>query len=668
VTTTATTAIDQLSINTIRTLAIDAVEKANSGHPGLPLGAAPMAYVLWTRFMKHNPTNPEWPDRDRFILSAGHGSMLLYALLYLTGYGLTIDDLKHFRQWGSPTAGHPEYGEAPGIETTTGPLGQGFATAAGMAVAEAFMAATFNKPDQTIVDHYTYVLASDGDLMEGISHETASLAGHLGLGKLIVLYDDNHVSLSGPTSDIFDENIPMRFEACHWHVQEVADGNDLDAIEAAISAAQAVTDKPSLICVRTIIGYGSPNKSNSFEAHGSPLGADEVKLTKEALGWPLEPTFYVPDEVKEHMRQAVDRGRDAQREWDERLAAYANTYPELNAIYSQALSGNLPENWDADIPVFSADDKPVATRVAGGKVLNAIAKNVPTLVGGDADLAPSTKTTINGSPDFGKADYAGRNVRFGVREHAMGAMANGMALHGGIMRPYTATFLTFSDYMRPAIRLGALMNIPTLYIFTHDSVALGEDGPTHQPVEHLAALRAIPNLTVIRPADANETAGAWRAAMLSKGPVALALSRQNLPILPADMVGDVSKGAYVLFESGAAPDVILIGTGSEVQFALEAGQQLADEGVAVRVVSMPSESLFSKQSAEYRESILPASVKKRVSIEAGISMGWRRWVGESGTIIAVDHFGASAPYEVIYEKFGLTTDAVVEAARQQLNA
>ena len=663
---TASTTLDALCINTIRTLSIDAVQKANSGHPGLPLGAAPMAYVLWDRFLKQNPTNPEWPNRDRFVLSAGHGSMLLYSLLYLAGYGVTLDDLKSFRQWGSVTPGHPEYGETPGVETTTGPLGQGFATAIGMAVAEAFLAARYNRPGHSIIDHYTYVIASDGDMMEGISHEAASLAGHLKLGKLIVLYDDNHISLSGPTSDIFNENIPMRFEAYGWQVLEVGDGNDIDAIDKALAEARAATDRPTLICVRTIIGYGSPNKANSSESHGSPLGEEEVKLTKEALGWPTEPAFYVPEDSKNHMRLAVERGREAQRKWDDQLKAYENAYPELYAQLARALSGELPEGWDSDLPTFSADEKPVATRSIGGKALNAIAAHVPNMIGGDADLAPSTNTLIKGEGNFETGEYSARNVRFGVREHAMGAMVNGMALHGGIIKPYSATFMTFSDYMRPAIRLGALMNIPTVYIFTHDSVALGEDGPTHQPVEHLAALRAIPNLTVFRPADANETVAAWRATMQINGPVAMAFTRQGVPVIPPEMVGDVSKGAYVLYESSSAPEVIIIGTGSEVQFGLAAARQLAEEGVAVRMVSMPSESLFARQSAEYRESVLPLAVRKRVSIEAGVTAGWYRWIGLDGIAIGVDHFGASAPWKVIYEKFGLTTEAVIEAAHKLL--
>ncbi|MBN1967044.1 MAG: transketolase [Anaerolineae bacterium] len=658
--------LDELCINTIRTLSIDAVQKANSGHPGLPLGAAPMAYVLWTRFLKHNPRNPEWPDRDRFVLSAGHGSMLLYSLLYLTGYRVTLEDLQSFRQWGSVTPGHPEYRETPGVETTTGPLGQGFATAVGMALAEAHLAARFNRPGHPIIEHLTYVLVSDGDLMEGLSHEAASLAGHLGLGKLIALYDNNHVTLSGPASESFSENIPQRFAAYGWHVLEVTDGNDVAAIAAALAEARANTDKPTLISVQTIIGYGSPNKGGTFESHGSPLGEEEVRLTKENLGWPTEPAFYVPEEARQHFRQAIDAGHAAQREWDERLAAYEAAYPELAAQLKQALAGQLPEAWDADIPVFPADSKAIATRSAGGTVLNAIAARVPMLIGGDADLSPSTKTTLKGAGDLSRTDYTGRNIHFGVREHAMGALVNGLALHGGIIKPFTATFMTFSDYQRPAIRLGALMNLPVVYVFTHDSVGVGEDGPTHQPVEHVAALRAIPNVTVFRPADANETAQAWHAAMLSDGPVVFALTRQNVPVLAPDMVGDVSKGAYVLYEAGDGPDVILIGTGSELQFALAAGQQLAAAGVAVRVVSMPSFEAFARQPAAYRESVLPSAVRARVSIEAGVTTCWGKWVGLDGIAIGVDRFGASAPWKTIYEQFGLTTDAVVAAARSLL--
>ena len=659
--------LDQLCINTIRTLSMDAIQKANSGHPGLPMGTAPMAYVLWNRFLKHNPSNPEWPNRDRFVLSAGHGSMLLYSLLHLTGYAVSLDDLQNFRQWGSATPGHPEYGETAGVETTTGPLGQGFATAVGMAVAEAHLAAKFNMPQHNIIDHHTYVLASDGDLMEGISHEAASLAGHLGLGKLIALYDNNNICLSGPTSDSFSEDITTRFEAYNWHVIEVADGNDLDAIEQAIREAQAVTDKPSLISVKTIIGYGSPNKAGSSSSHGSPLGEEEVQLTKEAYGWPAEPKFYVPEEAAAEMLKAKENGRNAQREWDQQLKAYETEYPELDAQLTAAWAGELPEDWDADLPIYPAGSKAAATRNIGGEVVNAIAGRVPTFIGGDADLAPSTKTLIKDSGNFSPDDYSARNLRFGVREHAMGAIVNGMALHGGIIKPYSATFMTFSDYMRPAMRLGALMNIPTVYVFTHDSVALGEDGPTHQPVEHLAAMRIIPNLTVIRPADANETVGAWRAAMQSQNPVALALTRQGVPTLDPATVGDVSRGAYVLYEnSEAEPDVILIGTGSEVAIAYEAAKELAAEGTAVRLVSMPSQELFAQQPADYQESILPNSVKNRVSIEAGVTFGWERWVGDKGISIGVDRFGASAPYKIIYEEFGLTSKAVVEAARKLL--
>ena len=667
--TQASTSLDELCVNSIRTLSIDAVQKANSGHPGLPLGAAPMAYALWTRFLKHNPANPRWPNRDRFVLSAGHGSMLLYSLLYLTGYDVSLEEIQNFRQWGSLTPGHPEYGITPGVETTTGPLGQGFATAVGMAVAEAHLAAVFNRPGHAIIDHYTYILASDGDLMEGISHEAASLAGHLGLGKLICLYDNNGVTLAGPAAVCFSENIPQRFQAYGWHVLEVADGNDLEAIGNAIETAQAVTDRPSLISVRTVLGYGSPNKAGTFEAHGSPLGVEEVRLTKENLGWPTDSPFYVPDEVLQHMRQAVKRGQQAEDAWKKQLDAYKSSYPDLAAELVAALEGRLPDGWDADLPVFPADSKDIATRSAGSMVLNAIAARVSAMIGGDADLAPSTNTVIKGAGTFSRGNYAARNLAFGVREHAMGAIVNGLALHGGIIKPYTATFLTFSDYMRPAIRLGALMHLPTVYVFTHDSIGLGEDGPTHQPVEHLASLRAIPDLTVIRPADANETVGAWRTAMLSEGPVVLIFSRQVLPVLDPRMVGDVSRGAYILADSdGETPDVILIGTGSEVHIALAAAKKLMTEGVAVRVVSMPSPDLFEQQPVEYRESVLPAQVKRRVSIEAGVSMGWHRWVGSEGIVIGVDRFGASAPWKTLYAQYGLTPEAVAEAARSLLRA
>ncbi len=656
-----------LAINTIRFLAVDAVQKANSGHPGLPMGAAPMAYVLWTEFLKHNPQNPHWFNRDRFVLSAGHGSMLLYALLHLTGYDLSLDEIKRFRQWGSKTPGHPEYGHTPGVETTTGPLGQGFSTAVGMAVAEAFLAAKYNREGHQIVDHYTYVLASDGDLMEGVAAEAASLAGHLKLGKLIVLYDDNRITLDTPTSVIFTEDVQQRFNAYGWHTLTVEDGNDLDAIRDAIQQAQTITDQPSLISVRTIIGYGSPNKANTTKAHGSPLGEEEVRLTKENLGWPLEPEFFIPDEVLQHFRVAAQVGPELEEKWNQSFEAYLAAFPKEGQELQRALAGELPDGWDADIPTFEPDEK-IATRNASGKVLNAIAKHVPTFMGGDADLAGSTKTLIAGEGNFGVDGYIARNIRFGVREHAMGTIANGMALHGGIIKPYTATFLVFSDYMRPAMRLGALMEIEPIYIFTHDSIGLGEDGPTHQPVEHLAALRAIPNMTVIRPADANETAAAWRYAMTHQGgPVVLVFTRQSLPTLAPEAVGDnVSRGAYILSEAESDPVAILMASGSEVSLALEAQKLLAAEGIAARVVSIPSFELFAAQDEHYIEHVLPSSITARVAIEAGVQQGWERWLN-GGRFIGLDRFGASAPYEVIYEKLGITPVAAANAIKELLS-
>ncbi len=658
------TDLQTLAINTIRTLSIDAVQKANSGHPGLPMGAAPMAYTLWTRHLRHNPRHPKWANRDRFILSAGHGSMLLYSLLYLTGYDVSLDDLKNFRQWGSKTPGHPEYGLTPGVETTTGPLGQGAGNSVGMALAEAYLAQYFNRPDYPIVDHFTYALVSDGDLMEGVASEAASIAGTWGLGKLIWLYDNNHITLDGATEMTFTEDVVKRFDAYGWHTVTVDNGNDVDAINLAIASAKAITDRPSLISVRTIIGYGSPHKQNTSEAHGAPLGADEVKLVKEFYGWPQE-DFYVPGDALEFFRQAVDAGAAEESVWNDKFEAWRKEYPGLAAEWDVAYSGVLPDGWDRDIPVYSADKK-IATRVASGETLNAIAKYIPTMIGGDADLAGSTRTLIKGANNTGKGQIA-RNLRFGVREHAMGAIVNGLTVHGGIVKPYTATFLTFSDYMRPAIRLGSLMNIPVLYVFTHDSIGLGEDGPTHQPIEHFAALRAIPNLTVFRPADANETAAAWRKAMTLEGPALLMFTRQNLPVLTGDHIRPgVEKGGYVLADSDGAPDVILLSSGSEVHIALDAYKRLTADGIKARVVSLPCWELFDQQSEAYRESVLPSGVTARVSIEAGVPMGWEKYVGCKGTIIGLNHFGASAPYERIYQEFGLTADAVVEAAKKVL--
>jgi transketolase len=647
-------------INTIRMLAVDAVQKANSGHPGLPMGDAPIAYVLWTRFMNYNPRDPQWINRDRFVLSAGHGSMLLYAMLYLTGYDVSLDDLKNFRQWGSITPGHPERGQTPGVETTTGPLGQGFANGVGMAIAEQYLAATFNTPGNAIIDHYIYAIVSDGDLMEGIASEAASLAGHLKLGKLIYLYDNNHISLDGPTSWTFTENVGQRFEAYGWHVQEVSDGNDVEAIDAAIRAAQAETGRPSLIMVRTIIGYGSPNKAGTSAAHGSPLGADEVALTKENLGWPTEPAFYLPDGVVEHFRAAGERSAQQQAAWQKIYDRWAAHNPELAATWQQMVSGDIPT---VELPAFS--DAQIATRSASGKVINAFAPFLPGLIGGAADLDSSTRTYIKGSDNFEAGEYQNRNMRFGVREHAMGGIVNGMATYPGLI-PYSATFLTFSDYMRPSIRLAAMSDLAPIFVFTHDSIGLGEDGPTHQPIEHVMSLRLIPHLDVIRPADAYETAAAWDCAIRNREhPTVLVFTRQNVPVLdPASGMKDgVARGAYVLSDvPDGKPAVILIATGSEVHMALEAQKQLAAQGVAARVVSMPCWERFERQPADYRNRVLPPAIKARVAVEAGVTTGWQKWVGAEGEIVGVDRFGASAPYKVIYQQFGLTPEHIVERA------
>ncbi len=660
---TQKTDLDQLCINTIRFLAVDAIQKANSGHPGMPMGAASMAYVLWTRFLKFDPDHPDWPDRDRFILSAGHGSMLLYSLLHLSGYDLSLEELKNFRQWGSKTAGHPERGLTPGVEVTTGPLGQGFANGVGMAMAECYLGGLFNAPNHRVIDHYTYAIVSDGDLMEGISAEAASLAGHLGLGKLIYLYDDNHISIEGSTDLTFTEDRVMRFEAQGWHVQQVEDGNDLDAIEAAIAAAREEKERPSLVCVRTHIGFGSPHKQDDASVHGAPLGEEEVKLTKEALGWPLEPEFYVPDEVREHFRQAADRGREQHRRWEEDYREYAAEHDEAAAMFDTVMKGDVPEGWDREMPSFTADDGPLATRSASGKVINAIASDLINLIGGSADLAPSNNTYINDYDTFEPGRKCGRNIHFGVREHAMGGIVNGLAQHGGII-PYGGTFLIFSDYMRGAIRVGALQKAPAIWVFTHDSVGVGEDGPTHQPVENLMALRAIPNLVVIRPADANETVEAWRAAVercCGGTPVALALSRQKLPVLENPAAGDgVRRGAYVIAEAPGEVDAIIIATGSEVQVALSAQAELSGKGVSARVVSMPSWELFEEQDEEYRRSVLPPEVKARVTVEAGVTLGWCRYAGDGGVSIGIDRFGASAPGNVVMEKLGISAANIVE--------
>lgn len=661
------TDLDQRCINALRVLSMDGVQKAKSGHPGMPMGMADVAYVLWARHLKHNPHNPSWPNRDRFVLSAGHGSMLLYSLLHLTGYPILMEDLMQFRQWESKTAGHPERNLDLGIETTTGPLGQGFANGIGMAIAQAHMAACFNRPDYTLFNHYIYAIVSDGDMMEGISHEAGSLAGHLGLDSLIYFYDDNEISIEGSTDITFTEDVAARFRAYGWHTQEI-DGQDMDAIDAAIRAAKAVKGKPHLIACRTTIAYGSPNMKGTAEAHGSPLGDEEIRLTKEALGWPSLEPFFVPDNVVAHYRLAAPQGERAEAKWREMLTGYEQAYPEEAAELQRVLSGELPANWTAALPKFRPDDKAIATRSASGKVLNAIAKVVPELIGGSADLEPSTKTYLTGFGDFQKETPDGRNFHFGVRELGMGGVLNGMALYGGL-RVYGATFMVFSDYMRPSVRLAALMKLPVVYVFTHDSVYVGEDGPTHEPVEHVMALRIIPGLTVIRPADANETAAAWKVALEHKdGPVALALSRQNLPILAEaaeSAMQGVARGAYILSESPLdRVDIILIATGSEIADALAAQKLLAERRIGARVVSMPSWELFEQQPLFYKHTVLPTNVIKRLSIEAGVTLGWERYVGSYGGAVGIDHFGASAPYQRIQKEFGLTPEDIASRAAQ----
>jgi transketolase len=663
--------LDELCVNTLRFLAVDMVQKANSGHPGLPLGSAAMAYTLWDRFLQVNPSDVHWPDRDRFVLSAGHGSALLYALLHVSGFDLPLAELKRFRQWGSTTPGHPEYGKTPGVEATTGPLGQGFGNAVGMAIAEAALAARFNRPDNPIVDHFTYVLVSDGDLMEGVASESASLAGHLQLGKLVILYADNHVSLSGSTDLIFTENRSARFAAYDWHVQQVDNGNDVAKVTAAIAAARAETGRPSFIDVHTHIGYGSPHKHDTSAAHGEPLGEEEVRLTKEHLGWPVEPSFYIPPEAQEHFRAFAARGATRQAQWLSRFQTYAKKYPELATQFLRVMQRELPSGWDRDLPTFRSADGPVATRVASGKAINALAPRIPELMGGDADLAPSTHTLIEGSDNFEPGSRAGRNLRFGVREHAMGAILNGMALHRGFV-PYGATFLIFSDYMRPPMRLGAMNGLPVIYVFTHDSIAMGEDGPTHQPVEQLLGLRSIPGLTVVRPADANETTAAWRIAVESTDrPTALILTRQKLPVLdlaqyPAIPKG-VPRGGYVLAEAdgGERPDLVLTATGSEVHLALNARNRLAGEGVRIRVVSMPCWSRFQTQPGSYRNQVLPEGVPV-LAIEAGVTLGWDTYLGPPMNVLGVDRFGASAPGEVVMREYGFTVENVCRKARDLL--
>lgn len=657
--------IEQQSINTIRTLSIDAIEHANSGHPGLPMGAAPMAYTLWTEFMNHNPKNSKWFNRDRFILSAGHGSMLLYSLLHLSGYQVSMDDLKSFRQWGSKTPGHPEVHHTDGVEATTGPLGQGIGMAVGMAMAEAHLAAKYNQENIAVVDHFTYAIVSDGDLMEGISHEAASLAGHLGLSKLIALYDSNDISLDGDLNKSFSEDIEKRFASYGWQVLTVKDGNDVNEIRQAIKAAQENQKQPTLIEVKTIIGYGSPNKSASSASHGAPLGEDEVKLTKEFYKWTHEEDFYVPEEVYEDFNQKiVKRGVEEEENWNQHLAMYKERYPELAKQFELALNGELPADWDKDLPVFEPEQDTLATRASSGKVLNAIAKTVPNFFGGSADLAGSNKTTMNGEDDFSRKNYAGRNIWFGVREHAMGAALNGMALHGGL-NVFAGTFFVFSDYLRPSIRLASIMNTPVTYVFTHDSIAVGEDGPTHEPIEQLASLRAMPGLSLIRPADANETQAAWRLALESTDtPTALVLSRQNLPTLSGTKehaYEGVKKGAYIISEANKeTPDVILLATGSEVQLAIRAQAELKEKGIEARVVSMPSWDRFKAQDKNYQEQILPQTVKNRIAIEMASPFGWERYVGEHGKIIGIDTFGASANGEKVMKEYGFTVENVVK--------
>lgn len=658
-----------LAINTIRFLSADAVQHANSGHPGLPMGDAAIAFAIWTEYLRHNPSNPKWPGRDRFILSGGHGSMLLYSLLYLTGYGLTLEELKNFRQWGSRTPGHPEYGLTPGVETTTGPLGQGFANGVGMAIAAAHLAAEFNRPGFDLIDPYIYAIVTDGDLMEGVTSEAASLAGHLNLKQLIYFYDDNRISIEGSTEIAFTEDREARFKAYRWHVSNVQDGNNLAEVSQAIRGAQD-DPRPSLIICRTTIGYGLPTKQGTPQAHGEPPGEDELAAAKRNLGWPVEEKFYVPEEVLNLLRQAVKRGEKLEREWEEQFQAYQAAFPSLAAEFQRRISAELPPDWDSGLALYPADAKGMASRAASGKAINAIAAKVPELVGGSADLAPSNKTWIDGSLAFQKESPEGRNLHFGVRENAMGSIVNGMAIFGGLI-PFGGTFLVFSDYMRPAIRLSALSHFPSIWVFTHDSVGVGEDGPTHQPVEHLAALRAIPNLIVLRPGDANEVNEAWKVAITYRDrPTALILSRQNMPTLDRSIypaASELKRGAYVLADMGESePEIILMASGTEVSLALNAASFLAAEGVNIRVVSFPSWELFAEQDAGYQELVFPKSIKARLAIEAGVSDGWCRWVGSDGGTVTVDGFGTSAPADVIYEKLGLTVENIVLRARQLL--
>ena len=660
--------LDRRCINTIRTLAMDAVQQANSGHPGAPMGMASLGYTLWTRRLKHNPANPAWFNRDRFILSNGHASMLLYALLHLTGYDLSLDDLRNFRQWGSKTPGHPEYGHTPGVETTTGPLGQGFANGVGMALAEAHLGARFNRPGYSVVDHDTYIFCGDGDLMEGVSYEAASLAGHLGLGRIICIYDDNKITIEGSTELAFTEDVAARFNACGWHVQDIGDAaEDLDAVAAAIDIARGERSKPSLIIVRTHIGYGSPHRQDSSSSHGEPLGVEEVRLTKCAYGWPEDSSFFVPDDVREEMLSVKEKGKQEETAWQTLMVGYRLNFPELARHFDSALAGTLPDGWETGLPVFTPADGTQATRSASGTVLNALARTLPSLMGGSADLAPSTKTAISGSPFISRKNYAGRNIAWGVREHAMCSCSNGLALHGGL-RPYASTFFIFTDYARPAMRLAALMKLPVIYIMTHDSLGVGEDGPTHQPVEQLASLRAMPGMTVIRPSDATETVTAWQAALRRQGPTVLALTRQNLPVLDRSLLTPAEgllHGGYILArETGDAPAVIIIATGSEVHLALAVREKLTTEAIDVRVVSMPCWELFREQPAAYRDLVLPPAVRKRIALELGSPQGWHEWVGGTGVIIGVSQFGASAPAGTLFARYGFTVENVVDKARE----
>ncbi len=664
-----TNELDQQAINTLRFLSVDAIQKANSGHPGMPMGCAPIAYTLYSNFMNHNPKNPKWLNRDRFILSAGHGSMLLYGILHLCGYDVSMDDLKNFRQWNSKTPGHPEFGHTPGVETTTGPLGQGFANAVGMAIAEEHLAAQFNKEEYKILDHFIYGICSDGDLMEGLSHEAASIAGHLKLGKLIFLYDNNHISIDGSTSLSFSEDIEKRFLSYEWQALKVDDVNDLEKLNAAITEAQNETDRPSLIICNTHIGFGSPNKQDTSAVHGSPLGEEEVKLTKKNLNWPEDKTFFIPDEVTELFKTVIDEGNKKEEKWNDLFEEYKNKYPEDAKLFTDLMNGNYGDEWKKHLPHFNADEKPIATRSSSGKTLNAIAETLPALFGGSADLHPSTNTYMNDYGSLSSENYGARNIHYGIREHGMASILNGMAIYGGVI-PFGATFFVFSDYLRPAIRLASLSKIRPIYVFTHDSIGLGEDGPTHQPVEHLAALRAIPNVVVIRPADANESVYAWQAAIEHKGsPVALILTRQKLPVIDNSKYAgadNLLKGAYILKESENDLKLILMASGSEVELILSTAEKLEAEGIGTRVVSFPSWELFEAQPVEYKESVFPKNLKARVSVEAGVKQGWEKYIGDEGVSISIERFGSSAPYKTIFENYGFTADNVYKTAKQLL--